>query len=206
MSIHAFHFDATRCTACKTCVYACKDKKNLGLGISYRKVYEYCGGDTVTDANGAHTSTCFVYNISMSCNHCDEAICTMVCPTGAMHRDVDTQLIVVDSNACIGCGYCVLSCPYNSPKIDREKGHSVKCDACMDLVKNNEKPICVMACPARALDFGPISKMQAKGERANIAPLPLEEYTSPNLYIKACRDARPANSTDGMLANPLEVQ
>jgi anaerobic dimethyl sulfoxide reductase subunit B (iron-sulfur subunit) len=123
-----------------------------------------------------------------------------------MHREAATGLIAVDSNVCIGCGYCVLSCPYNSPKVDRSKGHSVKCDGCTDLVEKGEKPVCVMACPARALGFGPIADMKAKGDRANIAPLPPDSYTAPNLYIKPSPDARPADSSDGRLANPLEVQ
>ena len=206
MSIYAFHFDGTRCTACKTCVFACKDKKDLGVGFAYRKVYEYTGGETNKDSKGCFSSTAFAYNVSMACNHCDDPVCVMACPTGAMHRNPDTQLVAVDAGVCIGCGYCVLSCPYNAPKVDREKGHSVKCDGCTDLVSQGEKPVCVMACPARALDFGAIESMQAKGERANIAPLPSEEYTKPNMFVKASRDARPVGSTDGILANPLEVQ
>ncbi|MFR0707306.1 MAG: 4Fe-4S binding protein, partial [Eggerthella lenta] len=27
MTQYGFHFDGTRCTGCKTCVLACKDKK-----------------------------------------------------------------------------------------------------------------------------------------------------------------------------------
>ena len=47
--------------------------------------------------------------------------------------------------------------------------------------------------------------MSALGERADIAPLPSASYTSPNLYIKATPDARPADSADGSVANPVEV-
>ncbi|MDR0500751.1 MAG: 4Fe-4S binding protein [Coriobacteriales bacterium] len=205
MSRYAFHFDGTRCTACKTCVFACKDKNDLGLGYAYRKVYEYGGGETIKDANGCFSTTAFTYNISLACNHCEDPVCVMVCPTGAMHRDQATDLVAVDSNVCIGCGYCVLSCPYNSPKVDRDKGHSVKCDGCTALVANGEKPVCVMACPARALDFGTPDEMQKKGKRANIAPLPSEGYTKPNLFIKASKDARPAGSDEGTVTNPLEV-
>ena len=43
MSQYAFYFDGTRCTGCKTCVYACKDKYDLDLGMAYRKVREYGG-------------------------------------------------------------------------------------------------------------------------------------------------------------------
>jgi len=206
MSKYGFYFDGTRCTACKTCVYACKDAKDLGLEFAYRRVFEYAGGKTDMDSSGIISSNCFVYSISVACNHCDDAVCMMVCPTGAMHRDPETELIFVDSNVCIGCGYCALSCPYRSPKVDRTKGHSVKCDGCYYLVNNGEKPVCVMACPTRALGFGTISEMQAKGEQANVAPLPEKEYTKPNMYIKPSTDAKPAGTNNAFIANPLEVK
>jgi anaerobic dimethyl sulfoxide reductase subunit B (iron-sulfur subunit) len=205
MTQQGFFFDCGRCTGCKTCVLACKDYKKLGPETQYRKVYDYEGGSWTQQADGAWNSDAFVYHVSVACNHCDDPVCVMVCPTGAMHREQDKGLVVVDDKVCIGCGYCVLSCPYNAPKVDREKGYSVKCDGCVALVKAGEKPVCVAACPVRALDFGPVEDMQARGERANIAPLPVQSYTKPNLFIKAGDDARSASSTSGVLANPMEV-
>lgn len=205
MTQYAFYLDDTRCTGCKTCVFACKDKNNLGVGTAYRKVYEYTGGETKKDADGCATTTCFSYYVSLGCNHCDDPACTKVCPTGAMHKDAETGLVSVDADKCVGCGYCHMACPYNAPKVDREKGHSVKCDGCADLVAKGEKPACVMACPARALGFGTVEEMSKKGERGNIAPLPESHYTNPNLFIKPSADARPAGSADGKVVNPLEV-
>lgn len=86
MTQYAFHFDATRCTGCKTCEFSCKDYKDLGLGVAYRKVYECAGGETLRDADGCFKTTCFSYPVSISCNHCDHPSCTEVCPTGAMRR------------------------------------------------------------------------------------------------------------------------
>jgi anaerobic dimethyl sulfoxide reductase subunit B (iron-sulfur subunit) len=206
MSISAFYFDGTRCTGCKTCVFACKDKKDLDVGFAYRKVYEYGGGETIVDENGCFVTDCFAYTVSLSCNHCDNPICVMVCPTAAMHKDEETELVVVDTHVCVGCGYCALACPYNAPRIDREKGHSVKCDGCIDLVKVGELPVCVTACPARALEFGAAQSLRGKGVRASIAPLPASDYTTPNLFIRPSKDARQSGSVEGRLVNPLEVQ
>ena len=36
MTQYGFHFDGTRCTGCKTCVLACKDKNNLPNDINFR--------------------------------------------------------------------------------------------------------------------------------------------------------------------------
>ena len=205
MTRYAFHFDGTRCTGCKTCEMACKDFKDLSVGTAFRKVYEVTLGTTERDANCCITSSCVSYPLSMSCNHCDDPACTKVCPTTAMHKDPETGLVSVDVDKCIGCGYCHMACPYNAPKVDREKGHSVKCDGCAERVAAGEKPVCVEACPARALDFGTIEGMAKLGERGNIAPLPEPTYTKPNLYIKASADALPAGDENGKVVNPLEV-
>lgn len=205
MTQYAFYFDGSRCTGCKTCEFACKDYYDLNTEVQYRKVYECTGGETKADENGCFTTTCFSYYVSMSCNHCDDPACTKVCPTGAMHKDAETGLVSVDADKCVGCGYCHMACPYNAPKVDREKGHSVKCDGCAERVKQGEQPICVRACPARALEFGPVEDMAKLGERGNIAPLPEPTYTNPNLYIKPSADAKPAGSTDAKVMNPLEV-
>ena len=120
-----------------------------------------------------------------------------------MHKDEQTGLVSVNDRHCIGCGYCHLSCPYSAPRVDRVKGHSVKCDGCIERVAAGEKPVCVEACPARALDFGDAEEMAKMGERGNIAPLPDPSETTPNIFIKASADAQPVGAAE--IANPLEV-
>ncbi len=205
MTQYAFYFDGTRCTGCKTCEFACKDYYDLGTDVQYRKVYECTGGETARDDRGFLTTSCFTYYVSMSCNHCDNPACVKVCPTGAMSKNAETGLVSVDAGKCIGCGYCHMACPYNAPKVDREKGHSVKCDGCAERVAAGEQPICVRACPARALEFGPVDEMKGKGEIAAIMPLPAPSYTTPNLFVKPSSDARPAGDNSVKVANPLEV-
>ena len=206
MTQYAFYFDNTRCTGCRTCELACKDYNDLDEDTAYRKIFDYEGGTWTANDDGTYTTSAFVYHVSVACNHCDDPACVGVCPTRAMHKDADTGLVSVDTDRCIGCGYCHMACPYNAPKVDRELGHSVKCDGCASRVAEGLDPICVGACPLRALSFGTAEDMAALGERANIAPLPESSYTNPNLYILACDDAREAGSTDGSVINVLEVQ
>ena len=200
----AFYFNSELCTGCKACMIACIDKHNLNKGVLWRRVLEYSGGEWLP-VGDAYEQNVFAYYVSLSCNHCDDPACTKVCPTGAMHKDAETGLVSVDADKCVGCGYCHMACPYNAPKVDRSKGHSVKCDGCAERVAAGEKPVCVEACPARALDFGTVEEMSKVGERGNIAPLPEPHYTNPNLFIKPSADAKPAGSADGKVVNPLEV-
>ena len=206
MSQYAFHLDMSRCTGCKTCVVACKDAYDLDVGVAFRRVYEAVGGTTTKDEMGCAHTDCFVYYLSLSCNHCTDPVCVEVCPTQAMHKDADTGLVSVDVEKCIGCGYCHLSCPYNAPKVDPRKGHSVKCDGCAERVSAGEAPICVLACPARALSFGEVEDMRKIGEVADVAPLPSATHTLPNFFITPCQDARPSDSDEVVVGNIAEVQ
>lgn len=205
MTQYAFYFDGTRCSECKTCEMSCKDYKDLAANIAYRKVYEVTLGETKKSDDGTFSTTCVSYPLSMACNHCDDPACTKVCPTGAMHKDAETGLVFVDKGKCIGCGYCHMACPYNAPKVDREKGYTVKCDGCAERVAEGQNPVCVESCPARALDFGTVDEMKAKGEQANIAPLPEPNYTEPNFFITPSGDAKPSGDASAKVVNPLEV-
>lgn len=99
-----------------------------------------------------------------------------------------------------------MACPYDAPQYDPQKKHMTKCDGCRDRLLLGKKPICVEACPLRALDFGEIEKLRAKyGDFATIAPLPPADYTSPNLVIKPNKNARPVGDKTGFLGNPREV-
>lgn len=205
MTQYGFFFDATRCTGCKTCEFACKDYKDLSADFAYRRVFEITGGATDRDEAGCVSTTCFSYNVSMACNHCTNPACVNECPTGAMHKDADSGLVSVDTEVCIGCGTCATACPYGVPKVDEEQGVSVKCDGCAARLAAGEKPVCVLACPARALDFGPIDELAALGEQAAIMPFCDPTLTDPNVIVKACPDAVAFDATDAQIANPLEV-
>lgn len=74
---YGFYIDSSRCTGCKTCELACKDFKNLTPDVSFRRIYEYAGGDWQED-NGVYHQNVFAYYLSISCNHCSDPACKSV--------------------------------------------------------------------------------------------------------------------------------
>ncbi|MCL1075778.1 DMSO/selenate family reductase complex B subunit [Shewanella dokdonensis] len=205
---YGFYFDATRCTGCKTCQVSCKDRKDLPVGINWRRVYEYAGGQWNQNGDGTVSQDVFAYYTSIGCNHCSEPACTKACPTGAMHKRREDGLVLIDAEICIGCGSCARACPYDAPQIDNDKGIMTKCDGCYERLAEGLLPTCVESCPQRALDFGVIDELRAKYPDAiepNIAPLPSTEITHPNLIIKPNRNAKPTGDKSGQILNWAEV-
>ncbi len=56
-----------------------------------------------------------------------------VCPTGAIAWNATDDAVVVDSNACIGCGLCVARCPYGAVSLNHEGVAVVECEDPDDL-------------------------------------------------------------------------
>ncbi len=206
MTQYGFYVDTSKCTGCKTCQLSCKDDNQLPVGVNWRRVYEYGGGNWMENEDGTFAQDVFTYYMSMSCNHCAQPACTKACPTGAMHKREKDGLVLVDENICVGCRYCEMACPYGAPQYDEEKKHMTKCDGCYDRLEQGLGPVCVESCPLRALEFGPVGELRAKyGTRADIAPLPAPSLTNPSLIIGTCRNSRPSGDTSGAILNPTEV-
>ena len=55
--------------------------------MAFRMVIDYEGGSWQPDVDGTFSQDAFAYHVSISCNHCNNPVCTRVCPTGAMHKD-----------------------------------------------------------------------------------------------------------------------
>ncbi len=198
----AFYFDSSSCSGCKTCQMACKDKNDLGPGQVWRRVYEITGGGWIKQGPSWQQDV-FAYNLSMSCNHCEDPICVKNCPTKALHKRED-GIVKIDQDLCIGCKYCAWVCPYGAPQFDPEKGVMGKCDFCADYIDEGKNPSCVDACPMRALDFGDYAELVEKyGHSYHVYPMPDESITEPSICIKAHPKANGLNS---VVSNIEEVK
>ncbi|MET4894133.1 DMSO/selenate family reductase complex B subunit [Morganella morganii] len=179
-----FYIDSARCSGCKACQVACKDKNNLDAGRRFRRVYEMTGGGYSRNKNGALINNVFAYTLSISCNHCKDPICVRNCPTTAMHKREGDGIVMVNTDKCVDCGACAWSCPYGAPQMNPETKQMSKCDFCIDLQQKGEQPVCVSTCPLGAIQFGPIEELRAKyGSLDYVTGLPDPSITHPNLVI-----------------------
>lgn len=186
-----FYIDSSRCSGCKACQVACKDKNDLEPGQRYRRVYEVNGGGFIPTGQGGLLNDVYAYTLSISCNHCDDPICTKNCPTTAMHKRPGDGIVRVNTDKCVGCGYCAWSCPYGAPQRNPETGQMSKCDFCIDLQAKGEKPVCVTTCPLGAIHFGPVSELRERfGALCDVKGLPDSTLTRPNLIVKPHQGAQ----------------
>ncbi len=181
MTRYAFSFDSSTCSGCKACQVACKDKHDLPVGVLWRQTYEVTGGGW-TRRGGAWESDVFAYHLSVACNHCVRPICVEICPANAISQRAD-GIVLIDGERCLGCHYCSWACPYGAPQYDSDAGQMRKCDLCCDEIERGLPPVCVAACPLRALelitDYAP-----DKNIFPAIFPLPEPSLTAPALELK----------------------
>jgi anaerobic dimethyl sulfoxide reductase subunit B (iron-sulfur subunit) len=143
VSKHCFVIDLARCTGCQTCSIACKDRANLPDDVDWLSVQ--------TREGGSYPALTLTYRV-MHCFHCAEPPCVEVCPTEAIAKQ-ESGWVQIETELCIACGACVDACPF-SVIVIRPEGTANKCDGCADEVGQGRQPVCVRACPMRALDYG----------------------------------------------------
>lgn len=173
-----FYVDLQRCIGCRTCQVACKDRRDLqSAGPRPRRVDSFeCG--TYPDVSPFH--------LALSCNHCDDPACVAGCPTAALHKAGDGT-VQYDADRCVVCRNCMTVCPYGAPQHDEDANLIAKCDACKALRDAGRNPVCVDACPMRALEFGELDELRAAhgGDLTSELPvLPSADVTHPNLLLR----------------------
>lgn len=118
-------------------------------------------------------------------------------PNGTCTQNVFAYYTSIGCNECEN-PVCVKACPYGSPVLDKAAMKMRKCDGCVARTSKGGMPVCVEACPERALEFGDIEELRKKhGNNAAIAPLPDPAETKPCLTIRPCASAKPSGFKGG---------
>ncbi len=180
---YGFVIDISRCIDCRACLVACSAENNVGM--QYTRIWVK---DTGVKGEFPKLTRTFVpYN----CMHCENPPCVEVCVSGATYKDKDTGLVLVDQEACIGCGYCVEACPYDARYLDRARGVVDKCTGCIQRVLVGQQPACVTTCVGKARLFGDLNDPNSEVSVAlkNAKAVQRLDYekngvdTDPNIYF-----------------------
>jgi anaerobic dimethyl sulfoxide reductase subunit B len=155
-----FYFNQTRCTGCGACQVACKDWHDIPAGPEKWMRVLYTERGQFPDI--------YVSYLAAPCYHCFDPVCVPACPVGAIRKRAEDGIVVVDRDACLGTkecdAKCRRACPYKAPQFGPEPGAKMgKCDFCAARWSEESKlPVCVEACPTRALDGGDFAALQAQ--------------------------------------------
>lgn len=200
--------DLRRCVGCNACTVACKVSNGTPPEMHFSHV-EMSEEGTYPNARTEY--------LPVLCQHCENAACVTVCPTGASYTDED-GVVRIDQDKCIGCRFCITSCPYDvrtylaepvagyypdKGLTDQEKalyagydhGCVYKCDFCASkgYIDSEQGPACVQTCPGAARIFGdlddPSSEVSQLVGRFQTERLGEEYGTEPKVFYIARTNA-----------------
>lgn len=191
--------DKRRCYGCQACTVSCKAANGTPPEVFWCK--------TILHEHGTYPNAFIEYEAKI-CNHCDDAPCVKVCPTGASMKLKDGT-VQINSSKCIGCEACIPACPYGSRYLIKEeiptywetgkqtewekvmhskfKVNTVsKCTFCIDRRSRGLLPACVQTCAGGARIFGdlddPNSQISRLMREENPQPLPSKFGAKPNVF------------------------
>ncbi|WP_022850881.1 4Fe-4S dicluster domain-containing protein [Limisalsivibrio acetivorans] len=174
-----------RCVDCKACMVACKAEWDVPE--DHFRTHIHTG---IKPEKREKPSMDFLPH---QCNHCDVAPCVTVCPTKASHKRED-GIVFVTRSKCVGCKYCIASCPYDARFFNHDIGVAEKCTFCLPRALEGKEPACATTCPGNVRVFGDLNDPEseisvllkdAAEKRLNVWKLRTDLGTEPNIfYVK----------------------
>ncbi|MGA8178509.1 MAG: hydrogenase 2 operon protein HybA [Desulfobacterales bacterium] len=193
-------YDSTLCIGCQACMVACKKANNMPMEFSGPQrqwdnpvdlssktlniIKEYENGNA---ENKDREIDGYAF-IKRQCMHCVDPACVSACPATAMTKDAKTGIVSYNKDACIGCRYCAVACPFDIPKFEWDNPFPkiVKCQLCNHLVAKGQIPACTSECPTGASLFGPVKDLLIEAERRQTL-IPGKYYEFPVAEISSTK-------------------
>ena len=180
--------DTSTCIGCKACEVACQEWNDLRV-VHTQQTGSY---QTLPELDAQFwnlirfderdTETGFAWLMRKDqCMHCDEPGCLAACPAPGAIVQYANGIVDVNSEQCIGCGYCASGCPFNVPKFHVKTSKMAKCTLCVDRVDVGLEPACIKACPTGCLHFGTKDDMVALGNQ-RVKQLQAQGFAKAALY------------------------
>lgn len=184
--------DLNTCIGCHACSVACKAEFDVPLGV-FR--------DTVLYTETGEYPNATRHFIPVLCNHCEDAPCLDACPTDAITRLPDGE-VVIDEGDCNLNRFCMAACPYGAIYEDPDKQLAQKCTFCEHRTADGRQPACVDACPTGCRVFGdlddPDSEIAQRAAANEISVWKPEAGTDPRVFYVDPHDALPLVATNGV--------
>ena len=155
MTQYAIVTDLNRCVGCMSCMVACKAINDVAIGNYWNKIIRI--GPNPKEGGSGHFPDVEHYYLPIGCQHCEDPECVKVCPTEASHKVADGT-VQIDKAKCIGCQFCVMSCPYGVRYLNQTERVVEKCTLCEQRTSEGYLPQCVAQCAGRARYFGDLEK------------------------------------------------
>lgn len=174
------------CIGCKACMKACTKEAYKRGKLAKPRL------NVIKMQNGVMPN---------QCRQCDDAPCAIICPTRTLRNE--KGYVEVYERLCIGCGLCVVACPYGAIHLDSVNMPSngkklddldicgdgfmnvaVKCDICDGGTIGSA---CVESCPKGALVvLSPTTNNHKFGKK-------LKDGKSMSEFISKILDCEPSN-------------
>ncbi|APX89063.1 tetrathionate reductase subunit B [Brevirhabdus pacifica] len=174
---YAMLIDLRRCIGCQACTVACHIENQTPLG-KFRTIVSQ------TEVQSLETAEPAQFMLPRLCNHCDNPPCVPVCPVQATWQRED-GIVVVDSDRCVGCAYCVQACPYDARFINDRTQTADKCTFCAHRLEAGLLPACVESCVGGARIIGDLNDPESQIARM------VEQYRDELMVLQPDKNTRP---------------
>jgi len=185
MPQYGFYFDQSRCIGCHACEIACKSWNKLPPGpLKPLRVLEW--------EEGAFPDV-IEHFLVIHCFHCENPLCVEASSAKGLYKEEKYGAVLLDPEKAKNVRDAAAACPYGAIVFDSDAHDAMafKCTMCVDRLEQGMLPVCVLACPMRALDFGPLDRLQKKyGTNMDLKGLPSSNLTKPSLVVKPLEPKR----------------